>query len=162
MNGYLYSDANPVSITDPLGLMGRGGGGTNRTPVPPIPAGAQARFGAGGMFHTPFGFGLGADSGFALDTCGNVCVYTNVCYSVGPGMAVGLGVQGGLGSGQASSGVTTQHGISWVGGSGLLGQGTANVSSDGQGGVNRGMAGVGGGAALVYQQCRQVMICRNN
>lgn len=114
------------------------------------------------MFHTPLGIGLGADSGFAIDTCGNICVYANVCYTVGPGMAAGLGVMGGLGSGPLSSGTTTQHGASWVGGGGLMGQGTVNFSTDGQAGTSRGMAGVGGGAALVYQQCRQVMICRKN
>ena len=30
-NGYLYADANPLSITDPLGLMGQGSGASSLT-----------------------------------------------------------------------------------------------------------------------------------
>jgi RHS repeat-associated protein len=159
-----YVSANPLGAIDPEGLMGRGGGGSNRVPTPKsaTPAGAQAQVGAGGMFHTPLGIGLGADAGIVLDTCGNMCIYTNVCYSIGPGMAAGLGLQRGVGAGLASSGESIQKGISWVGGAGLMGEGTANVSPDGQAGVSRGMVGVGGGAALLYQQCRQVMICKKN
>lgn len=155
-------DGDPLRRTDPLGLMGQGSGANGRLTTLSPPAGAQCTVGAGGMFHTPLGIGLAADAGIAVDTNGSMCVYSNVCYSVGPGMAAELGIQGGIGSGPLSSGTTTQKGVTWTGGAGLMGQGGFNFASDGQAGANRGMAGVGGGAAMTYQQCTQTMICRKN
>jgi len=76
------------------------------------PAGVNVTIGAGGSVHTPLGIGIGIDGGVVLDTNKNACFYSNVCYTVGPGISGSLGVVGSIGSGQASTGTTEYNGAS--------------------------------------------------
>lgn len=126
------------------------------------PAGGNVTVGAGGSFQTPLGIGLGADAGVAFDTNGNACFYSNICYTVGPGMAASAGVVGSLGSGPLSSGTTDYKGACWSGGTGVGGSGSILFGSDGGGQMSRGLAGPAVGGAATYQSCRVQLICARN
>ena len=160
LNRFLYVGGNPLNLIDPEGLMGQGSGGNARGPRPA--AGANGSVGAGGSFHTPLGIGLGADAGVAVDTKGNVCVYANVCYTVGPGMSAGGGIVAQAGSGPLSSGDTKYEGFCWGGGAGLGGTGAILFGNDGSGQVGRSVFGPSVGGQATYQNCTQRLICAKN
>lgn len=107
--------------------------------------------------------GLGIDAGLAFDTTGNACVYSNICYTVGPGVAAGLGFPTSSGSGALSSGIAKSDGLFWSGGDGWLGEGQILHAQDGSGGSAGGsFGGVGGGEATGYVGCRQMLMCVKN
>jgi RHS repeat-associated protein len=161
-NRVVYANANALSYTDALGLMGQGSGGNGKRPSTSN-AGANGSIGGGFSFHLPIGIGLGLDGGIATDTAGNMCLYSMVCYTVGPpGISGSLGGVASAGSGQLSTGVTDYQGVCWNGGAGIAGGGSILFGNDGSAQVGRGLAGVGGGASIAYQSCKQMLLCRNN
>jgi RHS repeat-associated protein len=162
MNFFIYVEGNPLSMTDPLGLMGQGSGGNARGPRTATPAGANASVGAGFSGHTPFGFGIGIDGGIARDTTGNTCFYSNVCYTVGPGMSAAIGAVGSVGSGPLSSGTTEYNGACWSGGTGVGGSGSVLFGKDGSAQMGRGLYGPSAGGSATYQSCRLQLICARN
>jgi len=161
-NGFIYANLNPLMFMDPTGLMGVGSGAHVRPGSSPPSPGANFTLGAGGSCHTPFGFGIGADAGFVLDTNGNRCVYSNVCYTVGAGMSASLGVVASSGTGPASSGTTFYNGAAWTGGAGLVGSGGLLSGEDGSASAGRGVIGAGGGASATFQSCRLQYVCLKN
>jgi len=161
-NTFIYVENNPLSMTDPLGLMGQGSGGNARGPRTATPAGANASVGAGFSGHTPFGFGIGIDGGIARDTTGNTCFYSNVCYTVGPGMSASMGAVGSVGSGPLSSGTTEYNGACWSGGAGVGGSGSVLFGKDGSAQMGRGLYGPSAGGSVTYQSCRLQLICARN
>lgn len=161
MNMYGYVGGDPISLTDPLGLMGQGSGRNAKGPQQL--AGANGSIGGGGSFHLPIGIGLGMDGGIATDTTGNICLYSMVCYTVGPpGLSGSLGGVASVGSGPLSTGVTDYEGICWSGGAGIAGSGSVLFGNDGSAQVGRGLAGVGGGGSVAYQSCKQMLVCRKD
>ncbi len=161
-NRFDYGFANPFSFTDAWGLMGRGGGGTGMA-RPTTSAGANGSVGGGLSFHLPIGIGFGIDGGIATDTNGNICLYSMVCYTVGPpGLSGSLGGVASAGSGPLSTGVTNYQGVCWNGGAGIAGGGSILFGNDGSAQVGRGLAGVGGGTSVAYQSCKQMLVCRKN
>lgn len=147
-------------MTDPLGLMGHASGGNAKGAS--APAGANGSIGAGGSFHTPFGFGLGADAGVAKDTSGNTCFYSNICYTVGPGMSASIGAVSSVGSGLLSSGTTEYNGACWTGGAAVGGSGSVLFGKDGSAQVGRGLFGPSAGGSATYQSCTLQLICKKN
>lgn len=164
LNGYIYAHQNPLSITDPLGLMGQGSGGDAKGSRVATPAGANASLGAGFSGHTPFGlsFGIGIDGGIARDTTGNTCFYSDVCYAVGPGMSASIGAVGSVGSGPLSSGTTEYNGACWAGGAGVGGSGSVLFGKDGSAQMGRGLYGPSAGGSATYQSCRLQLLCAKN
>jgi RHS repeat-associated protein len=160
-NRFGYVDANPLTHVDPKGLMGQGSGAGGVHSAGPA-AGVNVSVGAGGSFQTPFGIGLGADAGIVADSNGNVCTYSNVCYTIGGGMSAAIGVVGAIGSGPASSGVTEYQGACWTGGAGVGGSGSTLFGNDGSASAGRGLVGPSVGASGVYQFCRLQYVCLKN
>lgn len=156
-NRFGYVDGNPLNLIDPEGLMGRSPG-----KGPATPAGANTSVGAGFSGHTPFGFGSGIDGGVARDTTGNTCFYSNVCYTVGPGMSASIGGVGSVGSGPLSSGTTEYNGACWSGGTGVGGSGSVLFGKDGSAQMGRGLYGPSVGGSATYQSCRLQLICSRN
>ena len=164
VNLYLYIDANPLIYSDPRGLANSGWqpsrsmfAGGLRSDV----AHSNLSIGTGGSFHLG-AFGLGADSGVVVDTNNNICFYSNICYTVGPGASASVGVVGALSSGQATSSVTQYQGACWSGGSGVGGSGSILAAGDGSMSMGRGLAGPSVGAQATYQSCRVQYVCLKN
>lgn len=160
-NLYVHVENNSLMFTDPSGLLGQGSGGNARGGKRPA-AGTNVTVGAGGSFHTPLGVGLGADAGVGFDTKGNMCFYSNICYTVGPGMALGGGIAGAVGSGLLSSGTTKYEGACWGGGAGLGGTGAVLFGNDGSAQLGRSVIGPSIGGQATYQVCTQQLICARN
>ena len=119
--------------------------------------------GGGGSFHLPLGFGMGIDGGVGTVTTGNICLYSMICYTVGPpGLSASLVGVASVGSGQLTTGITEYKGACWNGGAGLAGSGSVLFSNDGSAQVKRGLAGVGGGGSVACQACRQILVCLKN
>ncbi|WP_083944862.1 MULTISPECIES: RHS repeat-associated core domain-containing protein [unclassified Variovorax] len=161
-NGFIYANLNPLMFMDPTGLMGVGSGVYGRPGNGAPAGGSNASIGGGFSFHTPLGIGLGMDGGLARDTNGNTCVYSMICYTVGPGMSAGAGPVTSIGSGPLSTGITDYQGACWTGGAGLVGSGSVLFGSDGSAQTGRGMGGVGGGVSGTHQSCRQQLLCARN
>lgn len=153
-NNYGYVEGNPLSKVDPLGLMGRTPGKSTGS----ISGSLQA--GAGGGFHYGPGGGA-AESGVAIGSNGAMCFYTQVCGTVGFGIAGSLGASVGAQTGELCSGEQEADGVFASGGDGVYGGGQATQGSDGSAGANRGFGGVGAGAAAGRVFCTTRYYCVN-
>jgi RHS repeat-associated protein len=166
-NKFAYAEQNPLSITDPMGLMGNGPTGGRRAPITPgpSPVGINVTIGGGGSFHAPstqfpFGAGFAIDGGLAFDTNGNTCFYSNICTTEGPGFSGSAGPVGAVGSGLITSGSTQYSGVCWSGGTGMGGSGSVLFGNDGSIVAGRGLAGPAAGASVTYQNCTLRLLCR--
>jgi RHS repeat-associated protein len=160
VNRFGFVEGNPLSLIDPEGQMGQGSGAN--APGPRPAAGGNLSVGIGGSLHTLLGVGLGADAGAVFDTSGNACFYSNICYTVGPGMSASGGVVTAVGSGLLSSGVTQYSGACWSGGTGLGGSASVLSGSDGSAQMGRSVFGADVGGSATYQSCRLELKCIRN
>jgi hypothetical protein len=115
--------------------------------------------GAGG-FGTSAVSGGSADSGMAFDTSGNMCFYTNKCYTVGINTLVrgSIGLVGQAGTGKLCSGTQYSQGGYWYGGSGLGGDGQI-LAGNSNASYGRGILGATAGAGAGYISCQTQYYC---
>ncbi|MBK6376027.1 MAG: hypothetical protein IPH43_13130 [Xanthomonadales bacterium] len=151
LNTYGYVGGNPVGRIDPMGLEGIGAW---TYPAGPMRESFYAHqrgdvtynfsMGAGG-FGQVFVMVGSADSGIAVDTKGNICIYGTVCNGGGLGIPLQgeLGLVGSVGTGEICPGEESSVGAYWIGGAGIAGQGQVMQSTGGTS-VARGFFGVGG------------------
>jgi len=143
--------ADPLSATDPLGLLGRGGGGAGRSvwgkggPVTARDAEidcSEQQYSVGvGLFAggSPVGVGFLGGGGVTIGFTSNGAVFVQFSGtgSVGFGMFAGVGVQAGVGStaGATPSGLSVSHQAQadFNYGAGATIGGTVAASSDGAG-----------------------------
>ncbi|MGN6520652.1 MAG: RHS repeat domain-containing protein, partial [Dokdonella sp.] len=162
---YGYVKANPLMFADPKGLEGYGSW--------TFPAGykkegdcsckakvANGTLGAGGVLG--MGVMLSADSGVAIDTQGNVCLYSMLCGAAIPtGGSLGsqLGLVGGGGTGRLCSGQTWCWGAYRSGGAGVAGEWQGLGCADGGVGVGRLFGGVGESVGGGFVTCKFTLQC---
>ncbi len=161
VNTYGYVGGNPLRFTDFMGLESPTISLMGLIPSQVMTQGpvANISIGAGGFGN--FGIlGGAADSGFAGDTEGHMCFYTNRCTAVGWNTPVGgsIGFVGQVGTGELCSGTHKSKGMYFYGGSGAGGEGQAMT---GGGGVSygRGIVGLSGGAGGGAIQCTTTYYC---
>ena len=142
INLYAYTANNPINFIDPEGLE-------------------SVTFYSGGSAHLGFG-GVSFLGGVAVDTNGKVCVVSNVCGTIGPGIYGDLGFEIEADSSDLCEGESESEGAFAKGGSGLVGGGSVTGNSSGvSASVSSGRAGVGGGKAAGHISCKKTTICFN-
>ncbi len=162
LNTFGYVNGNPVTHVDSNGLFYSPSleFGPLGEPKPLTVVNASVGFGGSGQFMVT---NTSADSGIAVDSSGNVCMYSTLCSGVGVHSPLGgeLGFVVSAGKGEICSGKKVHTGFYWMGGSGIAGQG--QVLQDGS--VSRVLIGVGGspdgspsvGAGVI--RCTTTYIC---
>jgi RHS repeat-associated protein len=157
---YSYVNGQPTTAVDPEGLMGFGGGGSANHSGTGVAANTSGQVGAGGGFH--YGpLGASAESGVAIGSNGSICFYTQVCGTIGFGLAGSLGGSLGVQTGELCSSEQEADGVFASGGAGIYGGGQATTGSDGSEGVGKGFGGVGAGAAAGRIFCKTRYSCMN-
>lgn len=142
MNLYAYVQGNPVNRIDPEGL-------------------ASVSFYSGGSVHVGLG-GVSFQSGVAIDTNGKVCIVSNICGTVGPGIYGDLSFEMEVDSADLCEGESESKGAFAKGGEGIVGGGSVTGNDSGVStSVSSGRVGVGGGKAAGYTSCKKTTICLN-
>jgi RHS repeat-associated protein len=157
---YAYVTGNPFTRVDPRGLddqvcrFNPSFCGWRREPQE-----SNISVGVGSWGNLLAGFGS-VETGVAVDSTLNVCLYRQACR----GIAVGLPVQGelgatlGAGTGALTRGTQTTYGTVIIGGAGVAGGGQVLGNASGVS-ISRGMLGIGGSpegcaAGVAAVQCK--------
>jgi RHS repeat-associated protein len=160
---YAYTSSTPLSRTDRFGLD------DGYCRINPSWCGwavpkSSVINGAFGVNETGVAAVLGqqAETGVAVDSTPNICVYSKLCgmaaTGIGSGGSAGLAL--GVGTGALSSGEAHTASFSAQTGAGLLSGAAVDVDvSTGQIALSRGFFGAGGGAYAGMFVCRTVMQC---
>ncbi len=136
MNLYAYVGGDPVNRVDPEGL-------------------ASATFYSGGSVHLGLG-GVSFLGGVAIDTNGKVCIVSNICGTVDPGIYGDLGFEMEVDSADLCEGESKPEGAFAKGGSGIVGGSSVTGNDSGvSASVSSGRAGIGGGKAAGYTNCKK-------
>jgi hypothetical protein len=173
---YAYAGGNPISETDPLGLLGFDGlpgGGISATDAQGYAVQQQLAYLANQAWSyvtVNFGFNAGyhqgplgnsIEPGFAVGGNGMVCGYVTQCATAGWGHMAAARFAGGATVGpQACTGVTPSAGIFGVGGDGIVSGGQISKALDGGTSASVSFRSqFGGGAAAGGIACVQYMKC---
>jgi len=162
LNTYAYVGGNPLRLIDPFGLYlecSYWSGKCKNIDPNNIPLNFSVGVGGSAIFLMTYN---SADSGIALDTTGNICLYSTLCTGLGWNTPLGgeLGTVGSVGVGELCSGQQTSDGAYWAGGVGVIGQGQIFENGTfvrglyGFGGSPEGpMSGVGGLSCTTTYEC---------
>jgi len=171
INTFSYVQNSPLLLTDPAGLQVMTPRG--HSPLSPSFYGKLNPQAQGANADMTYQVGLSCNLGAAVmgisleaglatnSRLDDMCFYVQFCGVAGPQMVASGGPSYSAGDGLPTSGFSTAKGVTYFGGTGLVGAAQMTVSDSGQaqfarGGV-RGQFGAGAGAG--YVDCGQKMMC---